>query len=253
MVKWQTRRSQKPVPVYSGLRVQLPLLAQMPKRRLPTIKISWTSELAYAVGLITTDGNLSKDKRHITFTSTDLNLIKTFKKCLKLRTRITKNPQSFLTNKQCFRLQFSNVHLYDWLVKIGLSPNKTFKLTSLSVPGNFFPDFIRGHLDGDGSIITYVDRYLVTKNPKYVYKRLMVYLTSASRVHVRWLQQKINKSTNLHGAIQVKKQRLRKNPIYVLKFSKKESILLLKWIYYKEDLPCLKRKYDKAKEFLFLV
>jgi len=225
-------------------------LAQMSIRRFPTMKFSWTPELAYAVGLITTDGNLSKDKRHITFTSCDLDLLKTFKRCLKLNVKITKNPQSFSTIRQCFRLQFSNVHFYDWLVKIGLKPNKTFKLTSLSVPDNFFPDFVRGHLDGDGSVITYIDRYLVTKNPKYIYKRLMVYLMSASHLHIEWLQRKISNLTNLHGAIQVKKHRLRKNPIYVLKFSKKESILLLKWIYYKEDLPCLKRKYNIAKEFL---
>jgi hypothetical protein len=236
----------------TGLRVQLPLLAQMPNRRLPALKFSWTPELAYAVGLITTDGSLSKDKRHITFTSTDLDLIKTFKKCLKLAVKITKNPQSFSTNRQCFRVQFGNVRFYDWLVKIGLGSNKTFKLTSLYIPDNYFPDFVRGHLDGDGSIITYIDRYLVTKNPKYIYKRLMVYLMSASRPHVDWLQEKIIKLTNLHGAIQVKKHRLRKNSIYVLKFSKKESILLLKWIYYKRGLSCLKRKYDKAKEFLSL-
>ena len=221
----------------------------MPYRRLPTINFSWTSELAYTVGLITTDGSLSKDKRHITFTSADLNLLKTFKKCLKLKVGITKNPLGFSTNKQCYRIQFGNVRFYDWLVKIGLCPNKTFELTTISVPDNFFPDFIRGHLDGDGSIITYIDRYLITKNPKYIYKRLMVYLMSASRVHVEWLQQKINELTNLHGSIQVKKHRLRRNPIYVLKFSKKESILLLKWIYYEKNLPCLKRKYDKAKEF----
>jgi len=48
----------------------------MPIKRSPV--------LAYIVGLITTDGSLSKDKRHIIFTSSDLQLIKTFRKCLGL-------------------------------------------------------------------------------------------------------------------------------------------------------------------------
>ncbi len=34
--------------------------------------MKWTANLAYAVGLITTDGCLSKDGRHIDLTSKDL-------------------------------------------------------------------------------------------------------------------------------------------------------------------------------------
>ena len=47
-------------------------------------KIKWSPDFAYAVGLLTTDGSLSKDGRHISFTSKDLQLAKLFKKCLKL-------------------------------------------------------------------------------------------------------------------------------------------------------------------------
>jgi len=31
------------------------------------IKTEWSRKLAYAIGLITTDGNLAKDARHMTF------------------------------------------------------------------------------------------------------------------------------------------------------------------------------------------
>ena len=47
-------------------------------------QVKWTPEFAYAIGLLTTDGNLSKDGRHITFTSKDIQLVKTFKKYLNL-------------------------------------------------------------------------------------------------------------------------------------------------------------------------
>ena len=40
------------------------------------ICMKWGSDFAYVVGLITTDGSLSKDKRHIDFTSKDLELIR---------------------------------------------------------------------------------------------------------------------------------------------------------------------------------
>jgi hypothetical protein len=221
----------------------------MPGRKLPDKNFDWAPDLAYAIGLITTDGSLSKDKRHIVFTSSDIDLLKTFKKCLKITNRITKNPPSSISQKQIFRVQFGNVQFYNWLLKIGLFPNKTFRLGKISIPDKFFPDFLRGHLDGDGSIVTFEDYYNTNKNPKYIYQRLITCLMSASKKHIFWLQDNIKRTKNLHGSIQDGKHPFRKN-IYYIKFSKKESISLLNWIYYKKDLPCLKRKYQIAKEFL---
>ena len=39
-------------------------------------------DLSYIIGLITTDGNLSKDGRHFDFTSKDIEQVKNFKKIL---------------------------------------------------------------------------------------------------------------------------------------------------------------------------
>jgi len=57
----------------------------MTKHNLPLKDYQWTSELAYVIGLITTDGCLSPNGRHLTFTSCDKQLIETFKKCLELK------------------------------------------------------------------------------------------------------------------------------------------------------------------------
>ena len=46
----------------------------------------WSSELAYAVGLIATDGCLGRDKSHMTMTSKDIDLLETFKRCLGIKT-----------------------------------------------------------------------------------------------------------------------------------------------------------------------
>ena len=54
-----------------------------------SIAYEWTSELAYAVGLITTDGNLSKDGRHISVVSKDVDLLETLRDCLSLENSIT--------------------------------------------------------------------------------------------------------------------------------------------------------------------
>lgn len=222
----------------------------MPAHKLPSKDYTWNANLAYAIGLITTDGSLSKDKRHIIFTSTDIPLLRTFKKCLSLNNKITISPQGFKSSKQAYRLQFGNVQFYNWLLKIGLFSNKTLTIGKMLIPDKYFPDFIRGHLDGDGSIITYPDRYLTHIKAKYVYKRLIVYLMSASQKHMTWIRERIYKLTGIHGALLIKTRKQRTNPCYVLKFSKKESIILLNWIYYRNKLPYLKRKYLKAKKYL---
>lgn len=193
--------------------------------------------MAYAVGLITTDGNLSPDGRHFDFTSNDLDLVVTFKKCLNLKNKVGRKKSAF-SDKMAHRVQFGNVRLYRHLLTIGLTPNKSKTVGSLKIPDNFFFDFLRGSLDGDGSISCYNDP--VYKNSTRLYTRF----TSASLDHVLWLQQTIYKLTQIKGFI--------KNGIrsFDLTYSKKDSILLFKRIYYRDNLPCLKRKFDIAKNFL---
>ncbi|MDI6602577.1 MAG: LAGLIDADG family homing endonuclease [Patescibacteria group bacterium] len=42
-------------------------------------KAKWSSELAYLVGLITTDGSLSVDGRHLNITSNNIQLLEAVK------------------------------------------------------------------------------------------------------------------------------------------------------------------------------
>jgi hypothetical protein len=41
-----------------------------------------------------------------------------------------------------------------------------------------------------------------------------------------------------------------KNPMYIIKFGKKDSLLLLSKIYYSNEIPYLKRKYDIYYKFI---
>ena len=119
----------------------------------------WTSELAYVVGLLVTDGNVSKDGRHITMVSSDKDLIETFRDCLSLKNSVSISTNNGYSKKPSYRMQFSNVKLYKWLLEIGLLPNKTHIVNEIKIPDKYFIDFLRGHLDGDGSILTYQDNY----------------------------------------------------------------------------------------------
>jgi hypothetical protein len=118
--------------------------------------VEWNPALAYAVGLLTTDGNLSSDGRHITFTSKDVELIETFKQCLNLTNRITITFSGL--GNFAHRVQFGDVVLYQWLLDVGLMRNKSKIIGALSIPDEFFFDFLRGHLDGDTAIASYWDK-----------------------------------------------------------------------------------------------
>lgn len=211
---------------------------------------NWSAELAYAVGLIASDGSLSKDKRHIDFTSTDLQLLRTFKKCLLLKNKICEKSNSFKSKRKYYHLQFSDVRFYNWLLDIGLMPNKTYHLGKLKIPKLYFKDFLRGYLDGDGSIFTYKDRYMTYKGKRYTYIRLYTNFNSVSHKILAWIKSMLKKELNVRGALSSWLKNKRCVPVWTLRFAKNDSVKLLSWLYYKSDLPCLNRKRKIAERFL---
>ena len=48
----------------------------------PKVKIKWSANFAYAIGLLVSDGNVSSNGRRITFTSKDIDQIENFMKAL---------------------------------------------------------------------------------------------------------------------------------------------------------------------------
>jgi hypothetical protein len=212
----------------------------------------WSSDLAYAIGLLTTDGNLSKDGRHITFRSSDIELLKNFKRCLALKTNIAKTKNDSWAQKPCYRIQFSDKRLFLRLIKIGLFPNKTYKIGKLKIPHQYFKDFLRGHLDGDGCITVYQDKWNTFKKSKYIYTRLTTRFYSASKTHIKWIRETIIKLLDIKGHLceEKAKRSYQNTSMWVLKFGKKESLKLLRWIYYEPNILCLKRKKLKFKNFI---
>ena len=192
-----------------------------------TINYKWDSNLSYIVGLIATDGNLSKDKRHILFTTTDRQLARTFTKCIGIKTRIALTPPSGFGKKPVFRINFSNVCLFRFLEEIGLMPNKTHSIGKLNIPDKYFADFLRGHLDGDGSVFTYIDRYMQYKGKRYTYNRLYTVFKSASAKHLRWIQSPIGELLHIKGALNSYQKKDRKYPVWNLRFSKTSLLTLL--------------------------
>lgn len=204
------------------------------------ISANWNRKLAYAIGLIASDGCLSKDGRHIDFTSKDKDLVRTFKNCLGLKNIIGKKTSGYSNKTIYYRIQFGDVNFYKWLIKIGLSPRKSKTIGRLRIPNRYFFDFLRGSFDGDGSCYSYWD-------PRWK-SSFMFYIifNSASLAYIQWLRKKIKTLIKINGYI----SKSNKNRVLQLKYAKKEGKKLIQRIYYNQNLPCLKRKYIKLKKIL---
>ena len=207
------------------------------------VKIKWSPEFAYAIGLLTTDGNLSKDGRHINFTSKDSELTIIFKNCLKLSNKIGKKARDKEKIKKYFVIQFGDINFYKFLLKIGLMPNKSKNLAGIEIPDKYFFDFLRGHFDGDGTFYSYWDPRW---RSSFMFYTIFI---SASKNHILWLQNKIFKSLNIHGHIA--KSAL--NSCYNLRYAKTESLKLLPQMYYSKYNFRLSRKYLKIKKCLVII
>lgn len=203
--------------------------------------------MAYAVGLITTDGCLYSDFRHVSFTSKDLEQITNLRSILGIYPKI---GQNFNVYGSTYRVQFSNVQLFDWLISIGLYPNKSLSIGVITIPNEYFRDFLRGHLDGDGSITTYKQTYTKKNLDTNIYNRLTLRFISASQTHMKWLQSKIIDIFHVTGRLHISKANKIGNSMYILKYGKIDALELLSKIYYSDEILCLKRKRNIYEQFL---
>ncbi len=201
------------------------------------VQIKWSANFAYSIGLLTTDGNLSPDGRHINFTSKDEELVQLFCRCLGLNNKIGRKARGGEKEKKYFLVQFGDVNFYKFLLKIGLMPNKSKQLKKIKIPPKYFFDFLRGHFDGDGTFYSYWD-------PRW-HSSFMFYteFISASNKHIDWLRSRISQNLGLRGHI----TKDGKKTCYQLKYAKTESLKLFPKLYYNKNIVCLQRKRLKIE------
>jgi len=203
-----------------------------PKPR-ESVARSWSANLAYCVGLITTDGCLYNDGRHIDFTSADIQLVKLFKHLMKLSNRIG-HKIGGSSGRKCPHIQFGNIGLYNWLIGIGLTPRKSLTLGPLDIPKQYFIDFARGCFDGDGTVYSYMDPRWANSHMFYIS------FASASMVFVDWFRDQLKESLGISGHISGANHNT-----YQLRYAKTESLVLISKMYYNKQVPCLERKRQK--------
>jgi hypothetical protein len=200
------------------------------------ISTDWNPNLAYAIGLLTSDGCLSCDGRHIDLTSIDKDQLQNFNKALGVDLKIGYKNKNSKSHNIVFRVQISNVLFYDFLNTIGLTKKKSLIIKKVDLPDKYFFDFLRGLFDGDGCSYSYWDKRWKSSFMFYVG------FCSGSVAFIDWLRDKIKSLIKINGHVTKTK---RKNFYYQLKYSKYEAVKLVHFMYREGRAIKLNRKYLK--------
>jgi len=107
----------------------------------------WSSEMAYVLGLIITDGCIS-GAGVVSVCMNDKELLEKVKMFLGSEHKIAPSKHQ----KGLYNLHFGRTKIVDDLGKLGVSPRKSLTVKFPEVPQRCLPDFIRGVFDGDGSV-----------------------------------------------------------------------------------------------------
>jgi hypothetical protein len=201
-----------------------------------------TAGFWYAIGLLVTDGSVSKNGRHITFVSNDKEQIVNFLTALKINVQVS-HTKSGYTGNLTPRIQFGDRLFCDFLLSIGITSNKTKTIGAVDVPDDFFFDFLRGHLDGDGTVYSYWDSR---------WKSSFMFYTSfvsASKQHILWIQRSIRRLVKIEGHI----SKSERGAVYQLRYAKADSLLLWKKLYPYPQIIHLTRKRLKIEKIKAII
>lgn len=160
----------------------------------------WSPEVAYILGFFAADGNMVRGKRgnhYIAFYSCDLVIIQVIRNAIgsnhKIAFRIEKDRNRA---KKCYQIQIGSQTMFNDLLAIGFTPNKSLTIRFPHVPDSYLKDFIRGYFDGDGHVST---GFYARKDGRKKKHLLMTGFTSGSREFLAMLHKKLMQNGVVSG------------------------------------------------------
>ena len=153
----------------------------------------------------------------------------------------------------------NNKIISEWLISKGCIPNKTLSIKFPQVPSQYLADFIRGCMDGDGSIGMYKK---INKNNNKTYFQPSCYLVSSSQLFITEMISSLKrlKFTCYYREKDFKKMKITtlknghqiipKHNQHLMIFNSKFCKEFLQWCYYPESKLFLQRKKNKVNEIL---
>lgn len=191
-----------------------------------------TREKAYWLGFLYADGAISSSRNtvELSLKSEDLKHLEKFRDFLECDS----NKHIFQDEVRC-RIAVTNKHLKQALINLGCGPQKSLTLTfptKEQVPDIYLFDFVRGYIDGDGSVMLGLDYNGERTKPRLNILGTKEFLTELiQRTH--WKPNKIGQRTE--------------NNVFSVGWGGKFLEEYYDQLY--EDAPIyLDRKYEKYKE-----
>ncbi|OIP60385.1 MAG: hypothetical protein AUK19_00145 [Candidatus Moranbacteria bacterium CG2_30_45_14] len=209
-------------------------------KMMKKVDTTWSPSLAYIIGIIATDGNLSPDQRHIVITSKDGDLLLLIRDNLKLTSKVGKKSRGTSKEKKYSTLQIGDKNFYNFLLSIGLTQKKSKTIGKLSIPKQYFSHFLRGCIDGDGNISS-------SSHPESRHQQLRIRLYSASTKFLLWIETELNKQLSLSGGwIYTSPDKI----LGALSYGKADSTKILHFIYNDKGDLFLERKLEIGRVFM---
>lgn len=203
----------------------------------------------YLLGAFCTDGNVHErypNRWTANLTSADKQWIIQIKNHISKDLTIHKHK-----NNKAFSIYINNNRICKWLMKNGCMPRKSLTLQLPKIPKKYQPDFIRGVIDGDGSI----GLYETNKNTKRM--SAIITITTGSQKFafsvVKLLDRFKIKSfiikktpKQMKGSYIENRKISPKHNIYCVRIINYNAVSLINLIYYNKNILCLERKQNKA-------
>ena len=213
---------------------------------------SWSSEMAYVLGVIYTDGNLNPGRIRephrsgsstiplITVSQKDPGFLEKILNLMNCDAKLVFHKQrqyGKIVAGELYHFQIPNEIIYDDLTKLGLTPRKSLTLSFPAIPDQWVRHFIRGCWDGDGSV--YREKQSGKINAHFV---------SGSFVFVEGIVSHLIKAGLPRTTIYTNK---RETPSYYIRYTGSKVPQLFHYLY--DDVPntqYLERKYILFKQSL---
>lgn len=193
---------------------------------------TWNRENAYWFGIILADGNISQDLRAFEITLKDKEHVERFKRDIQSEHKIGIKK---VNGEEYYRISIKDKTFVNDLYKKGIVPNKSNTDFFLpEVPDEFFGDFLRGIIDGDGY-------YYYRSNNDSIHIHIscgfhcQIYATTLHKKIIDMYKVKVS----------IKPQRT----CFDIVIYKRDTIRIINEIYKDTDL-YLQRKYERIKPYL---
>lgn len=197
-----------------------------------------TEEKAYFLGFLFADGSVVKDNENrrspmisLQLKLEDQEMVEKFKKTIKGEGKIYYDKR---LHKETASFRFRSQIMADDLSKYGIVPNKTYLTEHLpEIPQELDRHFLRGLLDGDGSI------YQLSHSNRYAIDLCSYHATVCNDFRERcdkFLTCSNNATVTRYGTA------------YHVRFVDKQSVMQLATALYKDGHIYLDRKYELARK-----